>query len=138
MHVELEIHRYVGFHGCKWNKKYCVKEVLCISDAESQEAAIVMKYLKRFDQEVTDRELARRKIERIPENTRRSTKWGVKVWLKWVEFRKDTIQTMTGIYKMIRSFQSALQKNLTFGYQDLLSKSENKNVISIYQSVINV
>ena len=68
-------------------EKYSVKELLCISDEEGSEASVSNKTQKRFGQVATDSEQNRRKVERMPENIRRSTKWAVKVWQKWGEFR---------------------------------------------------
>ncbi|CAB3996394.1 Hypothetical predicted protein [Paramuricea clavata] len=60
-------------------EKYSVVELLCISDEEGPEASVSNKTRNRFEQATTDSELNRRKVERIPENTRRSTKWAVNV-----------------------------------------------------------
>jgi hypothetical protein len=64
-------------------EKYSVKELLCISDEEGPEASVRNKTRNRFGHVATDSELNRRKIERIPENTRLSTMWVVKVCVSY-------------------------------------------------------
>ena len=81
----------------------------------------------RFGQVATESELNRRKVERIPENTRRSTKWAVKVWQKWAEFRQDTIETMMGMYKTIRSLSECTPVELDFWLSRFIVEVRNEN-----------
>lgn len=106
-------------------EKYSVRELLCISDAEGPESSVVNEKPNRFGQVVTESELNKRKIERIPGNTRR--RWVVNVWQKWVEFRKDTVETITGLYKTIRSLSECTTEELDFWLSRFIVEVRNES-----------
>ena len=67
-----------------------IKKLMSIYD----EGAAEWEMSQRFQKVVSESELKRMNIECIPDNTRRSTKWAVKVWKSWANSQKEKIDTL--------------------------------------------
>ena len=69
---------------------------------------------QRFQKVVSESELKRMNSERVPDNTRRSTKWAVKVWSNWANSQKEKVDTLLEKYKTIPELLNCPAEQLDF------------------------
>lgn len=86
---------------------------------------------------VTDKEIKTRNYARIPENTKKSTTWGIRVWDEWAQER-NLLPVNDNDAFVVAPESSILKRpcltlNCVFGLASLFKKSERKTRANILQ-----
>ena len=76
---------------------------------------------------MSESQLKRMNIERVPDNSGRSTKWAVKVWNSWANSGKEKVDILLEKYKTTPELLNCPAKQLDFWLCRFIVEARNED-----------